>query len=77
MVRSERTVIEEIKMIWSFIKENAYAVMAGTYVVVAVAAFATGHPFVGLMAAAGAGLSGSALLKDNLPKDPDDMNSAQ
>lgn len=63
-------------MIWKFVKNNAYLLMTLAYVAVMIAALATGHLFVAVMALAGAGLSGSALMRDGLPKDPDDMNSA-
>ncbi len=63
--------LHSVKEYLGWAKENAYVVTACVFAVVAVAGFATGHPFVGVLAIAGMGLSGSVIIKDGLQRTDD------
>jgi hypothetical protein len=61
---------------FNYVKQNPYLVAAGVFVVVAAVAFMAGYFFTGMLAAAGAVLAGSVLLKSGLPEvkgDEDDL----
>jgi len=57
---------------WAYVKENPYTIAAVMFAVITVGAFVSGHPFVGTLSLAGAGLALSVVLGSGLPERNDD-----
>ena len=55
-------------MIWTFLKNNTYAVMLVAFIAVMLVAFSNGVPVVGVLAAAGAFASAIGLIKSGMPE---------